>query len=307
MYRDEFLRLPYDVIRSMVLEKNGPDTGIFIADGNRRLVMAQTGLTPDSKGFYDAYLDTITQFFRKNLALFFDYGLQTLFFPLFGPSLLKRENKYREYVMPELIRTLFQSERWLDFYLQKGIRIKSYGNSQRLDKEFGGSELSDILRQCEKQTAGQTNHTLFYGFFSTESPGISHIRNLNEFLQRHQREPDKDEAIEMLYGEKVKPANFLITSTRMAGLGALPPLITGNETRIYTLIAPGIFALNKKTYCKMLYDLLFLNTSESDNSLNATTRGDMENLQDFYVHFRHSIIGTGRSVGNLRVLDFRKE
>ncbi len=303
MNKEEFLNLPIEDIRQLVLREDKPQTGVFITDGNRRLVMTQTGLTPGSKDFYPTYLKIITESFMRNLTTFFTHGLNTLLFPLFGASLLERDKTFKQDVMPELVRLLFQDEKWGSFYREYGIRVKTYGDMEPLHREFPGMDLEEKMKEREIATSGYTRHTLFYGFFSRGIFESSLEKKLNGFIETNHRGPSGKEWLELYYGEFVDTADFFITSTRLAGLGALPPFIYGKKTRMYTLVAPGVFALNEKTYREILYDLLYGKSYHSKQYLNETSRKDIERLGDFYQQQRDRVIGTGKIVGRSRVLN----
>lgn len=310
--RKKFLNLSTREIQRLVIQKNKPRTGIFLADGNRRLVMTLTGLTPgtDADGFYHEYLKIVTRYFRENLKVFFDYGLNTLFFPLFGPSLLERERAYRELVIPELTDVLFKSETWFNFYKKYDIRIKPYGNVKRLDLEFPGLDLAGKVMQMAALTSRHQAHTLYFGFFSTTWLGIEMIQQVNNFMKSHGCEPGRKQMIELYYGEDVPPADFFINSTRNAGLGALPPLISGKETKIYTMVSPGILALNRETFRNILYDLLFCREptkakepESSEYTPDEDFSRELEALKDFYRLHQQTVIGQGKRIGKFWVLD----
>jgi hypothetical protein len=72
---------------------------------------------------------------------------------------------------------------------------------------------------------------------------------------------------------------------------------------MYTLVAPGVFALNEKTYREILYDLLYEASYHSKQYLKETSREDIERLRDFYQQQRDRVIGTGKIVGSSRVLN----
>lgn len=310
--REKFLNLSTREIQRLVIRKKKPRTGIFLADGNRRLVMTLTGLTPgsDADGFYHEYLKIVTRYFKENLKVFFDYGLNTLFFPLFGPSLLERERAYRELVIPELTDVLFKSETWFNFYKKYDIRIKPYGNVKRLDLEFPGLDLAKKVTQMAALTSRHQAHTLYFGFFSTNWLGAEMIQRVNDFMKSHGCEPGRKKMIELFYGEDVPPADFFINSTRNAGLGALPPLISGRETKIYTMVSPGILALNRETYRNILYDLLVCREptkAKEPESSEYTPEEDfpreLEALKEFYRLHQQTVIGQGKRIGKFWVLD----
>ncbi|MGE5342875.1 MAG: hypothetical protein ACM3SY_15485 [Candidatus Omnitrophota bacterium] len=283
-----FMSLPVQEVRDLVTQNQKPVTGIFLADGNRRLTMALTGLSPDCDGFYDAYLTIITGYFKKNLRIFFSHGLTNLFFPLFGSSLLKRNEKYKRTVIPELTRILFEDEAWFRFYRRHDIRIKYYGTPEILHDAFPDWKGIDQITRMVDQTAGHRTHTLYFGFFS-DPWGLNHSLPPGSG-------PDRQGAIEGYYGEAVHPADFFINSTRTEGLGALPPFITGKETRIYTLAAPGVWALDRTVFRAILFDLIF-GSSSPPYPLAAGMENDILSLKTFYTKNKHKFIGSGKPIG----------
>lgn len=315
MEKSKFFSLDTPTVRALLKQKQTPVTGIFVSDGNRRLVMARTGKCPEEKGFWQAYLETVTGCFKENLDVFFSHGLENLFFPIFGDSLLERGKAYVETVIPELTRILFEDETWLGFYKKNNIRVKSYGDLKKLDAVFPGRGLPGKIKQAEALTVNHAPHTLYYGFFSSPFAGVQMRERLNDFVSAHGREPDHDESIALYYGEPVRRADFFINSIRIGGLGALPPLITGRETKIYTLPAPAIFSLSQRTYREILYDMLFTrpgidlngNPCGQDSQREDHPPVDRETgirlLNRFFDDHQNTVLGTGKKINRFWVLD----
>ncbi len=289
--REAFRQLPASQVHSLVKDRKPNLTGIFVADGNRRLVTMETGLTPDKKDFYPAYTRIVTQYFKDCLTIFWGYGCHTLVFPLFGPSLLDRGESYREYVLPELVRMLAQDNQWLTFYDELGIKIRAYGYPERLDDYFPGLGLPTIIKQCEDHTKDNIKHRLFYGFFSHPPYDREFLLKVSEMADAENREPDRDKLARLYYGEHLEAADFLINSTKMASLGALPPFAYDNKTQVYTLVGPAIFALTGEVFREIIYDRLFM-----ENSLDTG-----ETLKEFYYRNRHHVFGLGGKIGGYRV------
>ncbi len=303
MKKDEFLKCPTSEIRLLVQTNAYPHTGIFISDGNRRLVMTETKLKPDSRDFYESYIKIVTGYFQKNLEVFFDFGLNTLLFPLFGPSLLKRGDLYREHVMPELIRLLFVSSEWQDFYKRYGIRLKVYGTPEPLESDLGRPDLLEMIRDGENKTAHYREHTLFFGFFSEGISERGFMNCLTGFIRENDRSPKDKELVELYYGETVKPVDFLINSTRLAGLGALPPWLYGRKARMYTLVVPAVLGLTEKTYRDVLYDLLFQRKKDANGHIDAYDPKRTEAIAEYYRENRNRVLGLGKVIKNNWVLD----
>jgi len=95
MDREKFLALTPGEIAGLVDRHQKPRTGVFVPDGTRHLVMCRTHLSPEADEFYPAYARLFTGALKECLTIFFDHGLKYLFFPLFGPSLLERTDRFQ--------------------------------------------------------------------------------------------------------------------------------------------------------------------------------------------------------------------
>lgn len=298
----DFLNMPTPDLRQIVRQRKTPAAGVFLADGNRRLVMTQTRLEPGTDAFYQSYLTIVTGYFMKNLETFFEHGVNTMFFPLFGQSLLERDERFKQSVLPGLTSILFSSEPWQQFYRRLDIRVKVYGSPQKLEHAFPGKQLPQQIAQAVQSTAGHKSHTLYYGFFSVpwlvSDPQM--LQRVNRFAAAHGREPDRNQLIQLYYGETVPPADFFINSTRISGLGALPPLICGKETKIYTLTAPAIYALGRETFREILYDLLVCRQPPQQGEPGEET---IDALNDFYTANRFTVTGIGKRIGDYWVME----
>jgi hypothetical protein len=314
---EEFFNLPTPEVMQIVSREKCPLTGIFLSDGNRRLVTVLTGKTSGIHGeaFYRVYLETVTSYFMKNLEVFFDHGLKTLVMPLLGPALLEREEKYRTVVLPGLVNILFKSDTWKQFYKNRRIRVKSYGNLKILEREFPGMNLVEDIGELETLTASNREHTLYFGFFSTPWLPMDLMRKISGLTESGGREPEHRELVQLYYGEYIPTADFFINSIRIGGLGALPPLITGKNTGIYTMVAPGIFALNRETYRTILYDILFYRKfcrkfykKKNDAvDLIGDTRENKSyentSLKEYYLQHRNTVLGAGKRIGRHWVME----
>lgn len=298
----DFFNMSHQEVRRIVHKRQFPATGIFLADGNRRLVITQTRLEPGTDAFYREYLAIVTGYFMQNLEVFFEHGVDRLFFPLFGQSLLQRDRGFTQSVLPGLSAALFTGKSWMEFYKQLDIRVRVYGSPEKLDQAFPGKQLPEQIQHAVQATAAHRSHTLYYGFFSVpwlvSDPRM--LKRVNDYTALHGIEPDRDQLIKLYYGEAVTPADFFINSTRIAGLGALPPLICGKETKIYTLTAPAIYALGRETFREILYDLLFSRQPPQEGE-----QGDdaIDALNEFYTAKRATVSGTGKRIGGYWVME----
>ncbi len=261
--RSEFLALPDKAVRELVREKGKPRGGVFIADGNRRLMLCKTRSKPNSETFYREYARFFADALKKAMNTFFNHGLETLFFPLFGPSLLVRKNGFQSIAIPYVFEEVFKSKEWQRFYKQKGIRVKTYGDLSRLDEiDSNRLNMEAGIRDCVVKTAGNGERAVFFGFMAETSLEGSIPGRLVNLYKEKGRTPSHEEIIEDYYGQAVTNADFVIFSNKLS-LGALPPLISTAGTKPYYFPVPGFLAFDSKSYREILFDLLFEQPRES--------------------------------------------
>jgi hypothetical protein len=298
--KEEFVALPAEEIARIVKKKGKPKIGIFVPDGNRRMTMALTGLSEDSEDFYSEYVRLFTEKFMGNLKVFFPHGLDTLIVPLISPTILNRSQKYINLAINGLLQALVKSDKWLNFYKENDIRVRTYGNPEHLK----GTECQKGIQWIEEiktQTSHHKTHTLFYGFLSNNTGGMESINLAVEFYKLHRRKPTYPEMKEMYYGENLPGADFFIMSTKIAGAGALPPFISSKKTEMYFLQAPGVIGLTWQAYRDILYDLLYCRPDGTIKKYGADDLKDIEVLKRYYFSDESIVLGPGKQVGKFWV------
>lgn len=306
--REEFLTLTTEEIRRIVLDKKKPKVGIFVADGNRHLVMCKTRLSPTSDAFYEEYARFFVHSLRESLTIFFSHGLNILFFPLFGPSLLIRKNKFQSITIPAVYRQVFQSEEWFRFYEKNDIRVRAYGDLSQLEKiDVNRLNMEEGIRNVVEKTASHNNHILYFGFMSENTPGLEMPLPIINFYKSEKRPPTPQEMIKMYYGEIITQADFIIFSNKFSGHGALPPFISTQKAKMYFFPVPGFAALNNVIYRRILYDLLFTHSIHSPTEYSNDDLAGVESLSMFYHQHKNVIIGTDRPIGKFWVPDILDE
>lgn len=301
---EEFLKLPTEEIQRIVLEKNRPQVGIFVPDGNRHLIICQTRLSPNSDEFYKEYARFFADSLKKSLRIFFSHGLSMLLFPLFGPSLLIRKNKFQSITIPDAYQKIFQSEEWFQLYKEMGIRVKAYGDISQLEKiDILKLNMIKGIQETIEKTANHNKHTLFFGFMSENTPDMGIPQLIINFYKSNNRPPTPGEMIEIYYGEPVPPADFFIFSDKISAQGTLPPFLANRKAKMYYLPVPGFLAFDALVYRKILYDLLFLQPWESIAEYSDDELDSIETLNRFYQSHKNTIIGTVKKIGKHRVPD----
>lgn len=294
--KDEFFELSASEIAEITRQLDKPKVGIFVPDGNRRMTLAFGEVDPDSDEFYYENARMTTHHFLKNLKVFFNHGLQTLFVPLISSNVFHRNKKYQDITLKEGLFTILKNEDWLDFYDENDIRVHVYGQLAYFQNS-AHSIIHEWIEDVKDHTLNNKSHHLFYGFLSPSRIGMELIRLGIDFYEKYGRDPTYSELVKKYYGEEISPANFFIMSTKLAGLGALPPLISGQETQMYFLVAPGVLSLTQDTYREILYDLLFCRPNNSTSKYIRNDVNDIESLKKYYLLHKSNVIGLGKRIG----------
>ena len=153
------------------------------------------------------------------------------------------------------------------------------------------------IEKARNNTAHHKTHQIYYGFLSPKRVGMELAHLGIEFYKKNKRAPIHEEQILMYYGESIDPADFFIMSTKLAGLGALPPLICGQETQQYFLAAPGVMALTQDTFREILYDLIFCRPESANSEYDKNKLTDQSLLKNYYLSHRSTLIGLGNRIG----------
>lgn len=294
MDRQDFLNLSTPEIKNLVSQSRVPKVGVFVPDGNRRLVLAMTNLKENGEEFFRQVAVTQTSGFLENLKVFFGHGLSALFTPLFSRSVLQRSEGYRLLTVLETLRILFTEPTWLQFFDSWRIRVKVYGNLDALTGEC--SPAIAWAKELQERTKANEGHWLCLGIGGEPYIGDDVFVGTLSYSRRFGCEPTREQLMQFLYGQVFPPADFVIVSSKFGGIGAFPGLICGKDTKIYYLPVPGIVGLTEYTYRKILYDILFAQAEAAQQEGYDLTPAARDCLRTWYEGHLNTVIGVGRSL-----------
>jgi hypothetical protein len=182
----------------------------------------------------------------------------------------------------------------LNFYKYHNVRVKVYGNPESL-KNPAYDGISNLINQTEKITKENSTHTLFIGIGGEPWVGWDAVLATTNYYKTYGNFPsDKQDLIKYMYGEYLPPANFVIFSGKPGGLGALPALISGKNTQIFYLPAPGVLSLNQTTYRKILHNQIYVKKGGYDIS-----KEQLDELRTEYKSIIDTVVGLGQNVGSV--------
>jgi hypothetical protein len=298
--KKEFLALSTDTIARLVQDVGKPKVGIYIPDGNRRLVLAETGLRENSDEFLVQVALIQSSRCLDNLKMLFGHGLPVLFMPIFSRTVLTRASNYRHLTALRTLDIMMNSNEWTEFYNVMDVRVSVYGDLSALGQDEC-LKIQYSIERVQQTTREHYKHVLFLGIGG--EPLVGHDASVASarFYETYQRQPSTNELIRFLYGKDIPPAEFLIMSSKLGGLGALPAFVCNGDTHIYYLLAPGVMALNVQTFRNILYDLLYVQESKQDEHGYALSQDERDELRAWYTNQAEVVIGLGERIGSVVV------
>ncbi|MGB8648964.1 MAG: hypothetical protein WCF84_27255 [Anaerolineae bacterium] len=301
MERETFLKLATPEIAHLVQNQGYPRLGVFVPDGSRRLVMALTDAEPGTEEFYRLCATFPAQYLLSSLQVFFDHGLDILLVPILSRSVLNRGGDYQAFTALIGLELLFHSSTWLDFYDAYDIRVRVYGDPDRLDTTAAAPARPWIREVCA-QTASHQKHTLYFAI--GESPYLAEdvAEQGIRFYQQYGRIPTRAEQIQQYYGAVLPPADFFIMTSKFSGMGALPRFLVSGDTEIYFSPGAGSLGINARTYREILFDLLFERSGLRQGTAPMAPQ-DRRALRTFYEKNADQVIGLGHRIGSVWVPD----
>jgi adenosine tuberculosinyltransferase len=200
--------------------------------------------------------------------MIFEHGAHALLIPLFGTALLERGRDYAIYGLNGL-RLLEEDSAFRDLYAS-GVRVRFYGDYAPPFEELGLSEVAELCRNLETQTAFNTGPLLLIGLFAEDPYG--RLAELSvRFASGHGRPPDREELVELYYGVPVPDLSLYIGYAQHA-LFDVPLIATGRED-LYATLNPSP-AMDERQLREILYDhLVWRRLAEADyDDLSAEER-----------------------------------
>ena len=297
---EKFIRLSNEEIANIIKTERRPKVAMLIPDGNRRYAMSFLNIMPKSKDFETEYMRQNSENFMRNIKMMFDHGLETLFVPCLKHENLYRDKNYVEGITQYALKLIFSDEKWIDFYNENNIKVKIYGDLDYISNK-GFDDLIQIVKDLEKITSNNNKHKLFYGLACSNKYEYPRLMDLAiDFYKNNNRYPTYKEKIEMYYGENVNEVDLFIRPTAIRDSDIQPPLISGNKTQMYFLVAPDNLSFNRDVFRNILYDFLFCRNSIFGSKTyqnEMIAKSDLEEIKDFYLLNKSKVIGLGEKIG----------
>jgi hypothetical protein len=285
LVKDTFLALPSASIKRLVHEA-GSKVWAFPINGTRRwFALEHADQVSDNP--ISAYLDITGKSHIDLYRLFFDYGVETLLAPVFGPDLTGRGDDYTQMAADGLAR-LATHPNFLSFYREYGVRVRFYGDYRKFFASTPFDYLPDLFDEATANTCHHQQHRLFFGVCAHDAVETTAELGIRYYNQ-HGKSPDKQALIEMYYGEYVPPLNLFIGFDKFCVFDT-PLLTTGNED-LYFTISPSLY-FTEDQLREILYDHLYTRRAE-ETDYSDMSPDDWELMRDFYDLNNGKTLGVG--------------
>ncbi|MBN1584527.1 MAG: hypothetical protein JXA89_27725 [Anaerolineae bacterium] len=275
-----------------VVREHGLKTVVFAAGGTKRwFILNHLDRWPTDRSYWEEYLKYGGQRFLEITKLFFEHGVSTLLTHAVIPSQLDGQgNRYLPLALTSGMERIAASPEFLAFYDEYGVRVRFFGNYRRVLQELGYKDALELFDRVEEQTKENDQHVLFWGFNSEQDQMTPIFEQVVRYYQEHGVVPNKDQVVELYYGEPVSPVDIYITFNRLR-TWVFPPLLDGHADLYFTV---GLsFDFSSKQLKSILYDHLFARAG-THRDYSALSPDAFSEVQMFYRLNRDGVIGIGR-------------
>lgn len=275
-----------------IVREHNLGTAVFAAGGTKRwFILNHLEGWPSDRSFWQGYLGRGGERFLDITKLFFDHGVTTLLTHAVIPSQLEGEGKnYLPLALTSGMERIAASPQFLDFYDQYGVRVRFFGNYRQVLTDLAYTDALAMFDYVEERTKSNDRYLLLWGFNSERDQMTPILKLAVEYYQKHGVVPNRDQMIELYYGEPVPPVDIYISFNRLRN-SVFPPLLEGQAELYFTV---GLsFDLAQKQLRSILYDCLFARRGKHRQYGSLPSEAFAE-MKSFYQMNRDGVIGVGR-------------
>jgi adenosine tuberculosinyltransferase len=264
----------------------GSKVCVFPVNGTRRWFMLEYKFQPGddpAKAYVEACVQRQIEIYR----MFFNYGVDTVLSPMFGPDLLERGQEYMEMAAHGLA-SLVNHPAMLAFYEECDVRVRFYGDYRKYFAGTSYTYLCDLFDEITARTLNHSRNRVFYGIFAHD-PAETTAELAVRYHAKHGTVPNRRALVEMYYGESVPPVSLFIGFDKFSAFD-MPLLNLGNEDLYFTVSPSSYF--NEQQLRDILYDHLFARRVEETDYADLNP-GDWLVMRQFYHQNLTKTLGVG--------------
>ena len=285
--QEDFINISTQDVAKLVRE-SGSKVCVFPINGTRRWFALEHAGKAQENDPIQAYMNIASQNHISLYRLFFDHGIDTLLTPEFGTELLLRGDEYVQRIGADGLARLASHPLFVDFYEEYSVRVHFYGEYQRYLSQTSHSYLIDLFKKIEEKTSKNTSHRLFIGVF-----GVDATQTISEYSVEYHKNngviPNKEQIIEMYYGESVEPVNLFIGFDKFSAFDY--PLLSNGEEDLYFTVAPSPY-MSQSQLRSILYDHIYTRRT-AEIAYEKMPVEDFQWLKAFYAKNIDTTFGTG--------------
>jgi len=295
---EDFLSLEDKEVADLVIKRGKPKVVVLVPDNTRRTGIIFWKMKPDSTNFEAELFVKLSALYMKIIRTIFAHGIETLFIPGLTHGNLQRGKKYVDSNINHATALILQSNEWIDFYEEHGIKVKLYGNLEYI-KSLGYPQVIEWRKEVESKTAHHREHRLFWGYACSCSLETLRLIDMSiDFYKKYGRYPTRKEKIKLYYGEHINDVDIFIRPGEIRDSDCQPPLISG-KAQMYFPLCP-LTELKEDFFRKILYDFLYcrmITFSKKKYADSDIKEVEIETLRRYLTTNKDVIIGLGERLG----------
>lgn len=294
MTEKDFIGQDATSIARIVENAGKPKTVLLVPDGSRRVGMIQYRLNPKdrqflSQAFQREHLETI-----RILKTIFSHGIKTIFIPNGTHGNLERGREYMDKFINSGVKPLLKDKVWLDFYREFEVRVRLYGDIDVIVKA-GYPELPEWIADVERETAGNTRHTIFYGLAMSQHREECRLARIAvDYYEKTGNRPTDKELERLYFGTEVEPVDIFIRPVEVRDSECQPVLIGGKAEMYFPLIP---FAeMSENIFRRILYDYLYsrMKTYGRKSYDDGVDDDELDAMREYYRFNSETVLGLGK-------------
>lgn len=276
-----------------VVREHGLRTVVFAAGGTTRwFILNHLDGWPADMSYWQGYLKQGGQRFLEIVRMFFDHGVHTLFTHAIVPGQLEGKGEgYVPLALTSGMERIAGTSQFLNFYDEYEVRVRFYGNYRQVLEDSSYNDALVHFDQIQARTRTYDRHRLYWGF-NSEPDQITPMLDLAvAYYRDYRRAPNREEVVELYYGEPVEPVDIFISFNRSRTASLMPPLLESRADLYFTV---GLsFDFSQPQLRSILYDHLYARKGQHRDYAELPSSAFSE-MQAFYRQNQAGVTGLGR-------------
>lgn len=296
---ESFMAMSRKDVQEVVKERGLPKCVAIMLDGTRRVLKLEPEYRDDKWLYYENDIKGLIYKSMDVTDTFFDFGINTVIGPLASIGNINRKS-----FIPDGLDRLLSP--LLDEYPTSVLKkhnasISLYGDLDYVKKLAGGDIIEKYKKIFREISPKSPSKNIFLGVaFSTDTETDIIAEQAINYFKKTGNMPTHQVLVENYFGFNVPPIDIFIRTNEVKLSGGMTPLLTQHDTQLYFPVSPGILSMNESVIRKIMYDYLFSRVlSHGMHEHSSITDDETSEIRDFYMAQKESVLGVGKSVGDI--------